>query len=268
MTTHPLLSGRQQMLVLGIAAVLIPLGIGTNGSPRPNRITAAVTPPPCTAPPTNQPWTTPADLLSKNPDGSWKIPWATVEQFLQTLTLMRTLGEQNHLLRPVDPNTGGVRASIFPFQGTGELCMDAFKKGVVVAKIEADGDYRRLGLARGNNYYVVYRVERTWHPLVIGPAARTELKRFVYKSHRPVARGYERSAFTRAAYECAVILKLKACFVDSPRAHIAPGSGRPRGGLLFTRLFGWLFRQDGGSQPWAACPQFGCCCGGSNCHPE
>jgi hypothetical protein len=181
---------------------------------------------------------------------------------------MPQLGEQNHLLRPVDPKAGGVHANILPYKGTGDLCMDAFKRGVVVAKIEAEKDYPRLGLARGDNYYVVYRVGRRWHPTVINPATRKELKRFVYKNHNGVAAGYEKTAFTRAAYECAVVRKLKACFVDSPKVQISPGSGGPGDGLLFTRLFRWLFRQDGGSQPWAACPQFGCCCGGSNCHPE
>jgi hypothetical protein len=245
-------------LLVSLGLVLPVLLFGIAPWKVPPEIVAPPTPKACVNP--EVPWTDPAMIMAKNPNGiGWKVPWNMVQGYASTLNLQFQRGERDHLLRPTGHSY--VRANIFPYENTGNLCMEAFDRGVIVAKIIAiEGSYPRLGLARGDNYYVVYRKEGHWNPLVINASGRTALNSFVYKNHTGVTNGFKNTALSPAAYHCAIELHRSACFVDSQSSQTWGG-----GGLLYIRFFG---RRDGESQPWAACPAFGCCCGGLNCHPD
>ncbi|HEV8611936.1 MAG TPA: hypothetical protein VGQ73_00410 [Gemmatimonadales bacterium] len=141
-----------------------------------------------------------------------------------------------------------------------------------MALITAKGDFAHLGIKAGEeNYYFVYKVGSRYRSAVLNATTRTQLPNTRYKKHSPTAdlMRDNKGTFTLGAYECAVVKRLKACFVDSPTKQnltVAQIPVRFGIGLLLVRLRSLLQPTDE-SQPWAACPEFGCCCGGTNCHP-
>ena len=60
------------------------------------------------------------------------------------------------------PGPGGLRygpmAWIYPVRGLGDFADTNFVRGRIIARIHADGEYRKLGLRVGENYLIVRRV--------------------------------------------------------------------------------------------------------------
>ncbi|HEV8149943.1 MAG TPA: hypothetical protein VGP61_07130 [Gemmatimonadales bacterium] len=213
-------------------------------------------------------WSRPGDVVRE----TGAVSWVSIDNYAQTLSWAQNLGETNHVMRPIE-HGDTVRASIYPVANAGNMCPSAFGRGIIVARIESKKDFLPLGIKGGGvNYYFVYRVGSEFRSAVLNQVARKEIQNSRYKVHTPatVAQDEKKGTFWPGAYECAVILKLKACFVDSPRQHIetASLSRSPFGlGMLLFRLKFFL-QGGGGTQPWASCPASGCCCGGTNCHPD
>lgn len=212
-------------------------------------------------------------VLKKNADGTWVVPWSTIQTYIGTLTPREDLGEKNHHLLPDEPQSTAY-ATIIPYVETEGNTLKALQQGLIIAKIVASADYPRLRLKKGDNYFGIFRTKwfKRWRPVVFQPSydTREVMPRFRYLAGDRNPQ-FVRARLSASAYDCAVNKKLKACFVDSRQFHVAPAvppsdANASWAGGLWIRLRRW-FRDGNESQPWVACPDFGCCCGGSNCHP-
>lgn len=193
-----------------------------------------------------------------------------------------TRGESDHELVDGQGNPSGHKASIHRVHRSTSRKKTCFRsQPIAVAKIQSSGDFAPLSLAAGENYFVVwYEISggtETWHGAVLNPRGRNEIP-FTFEEHwQGNAPGNPDDALDPPDEMSGAVTECwkdgnptrRACFVDSrtewKKAGAPPpgqGGAGPLGvgaGLPGLQLFG-------GSQPWVSCAQYGCCCGGTNCH--
>jgi hypothetical protein len=207
-------------------------------------------------------------------NGDWVVPWKTITDHIATLAELPN-GDKNHRLLP-DPKNGlPVYAEIFAYRqntDAGTYVSD-LEQGIIIARIHVSGAYPRLNLLKGDNYFGVFQTKflgKHWHPMMLHPASDSRQKGGKFTYTPPTSGGFNGTGFTKGAWQCKYQEKLAACFVDNPEFHIEPvppaASPGPMGSL-WIRLTRLLRTNPDESQPWVSCPEAGCCCGGTNCHP-
>lgn len=219
--------------------------------------------------------TTPADVLD-----AARYPWDQLTRDADA-DGYDTKGETDHQLIDAQGNPSGKRAAIHRVHKSNSRKKTCFKnKPIAVAKIQSDGDFAPLKLAAGDNYFVVWYVQsgstEEWHGAIANAQGRSEIP-FKFEEHwrnnKPNNPDTEPTApdeVSTSVKECwkASNPTRRACFVDSRDDWKKPGSSSggqgsdPPVGVGIGLTAQGLFL----TQPWVSCAQYGCCCGGTNCH--
>jgi hypothetical protein len=165
------------------------------------------------------------------------VSWNQIERLLRKSTFNRC-GSQ---ARKLPSASGPVMISIFPERRVQILSPEDLAQGVVIARIESDGDYAN-GITEGLNWLYVDVRNGAYRGIILSESneGRTAIPDFLFTAH---------SLDENRTVPIAECLKTdaKACWVDSEAKMLDPTSRGP-------------------SQPWVACTQYGCCCGGTKCH--
>jgi len=242
-----------------------------------------------------------ASVQANATSGSQLPDWPAVHICLLNMAIDVGKGEKDHLLVPLESHTidviklDSVRASIFPRRNIWWDRLHAMKAGRVMAKVEAQGQYDRLGLTKenqGDNYLVVWGSKPLKMAMINDRGSATLLSapntvpedaddpRYIGHGpitvagftpdpsdpppngnpHHPVLsdRSPDPSgSLSVGALQCVTAGK-KACFVDGKESQVTPPVGAFGIGMP-------LFN-GGSSQPWVSCTKYGCCCGGQQCH--
>lgn len=237
-------------------------------------------------------------LIEANPslrgNTQLEMSWEEAMSCLATMQVDTALGETNHTLLPAESHStvtdiGYATANIYPRHNVWWGAPPA-PEGRVMARIESDRSYRRLGLdASTQNYLVVWTVSdpasTTTDPVMVVVNANgvksigTAEGGPTYIPHGPIT-GYtqrpgidppaltpragsaEGGGLSAAALKC-FTNGWKACFIDSATEQVEP---RPLAFAGFGIGMPLVRVSPGTTVPWVACSKYGCCCGGTQCH--